>query len=112
MACEGFGDGIASLIGSSYPFGPYSTFPFGPTDRKTVSGSIACFLGSMFGIVFLQSVALPDGLSRNGEPLLSFVNTALPLSVLATIVEAVSGSFDNIFIAGALYTTLKYTKTS
>ena len=49
MSCLGFGDGIAPLFGQYFPYGKYPTYPFGMNDKKTLSGSLAFFIGSICG---------------------------------------------------------------
>ena len=86
------GDGLAPLIGSRFPVLPYRTFG---GDKKTVSGSIGMFAGSVVGILtyahFLKVPQTPD------------LETVMMISLIATIAEAVSGIWDNPGIAFSVY---------
>lgn len=95
MACLGFGDGVAPLVGSRFPWGRYPTFPFGRKDFKTLSGSLAFLLSSLAGYSFFQSILFGT----------STVNlfAALPVVTMATITEGLTGGFDNIMVPIAVY---------
>eukprot|EP00545_Synedropsis_sp_CCMP1620_P008188 CAMPEP_0119005970 /NCGR_PEP_ID=MMETSP1176-20130426/2037_1 /TAXON_ID=265551 /ORGANISM="Synedropsis recta cf, Strain CCMP1620" /LENGTH=217 /DNA_ID=CAMNT_0006957837 /DNA_START=32 /DNA_END=682 /DNA_ORIENTATION=+ len=52
MAALGFGDGVAPLIGKRYPIQHYRC----PGGVKSVGGSMAVFVASIFGFFFFQSI--------------------------------------------------------
>ncbi|KAL3944566.1 MAG: hypothetical protein SGBAC_001332 [Bacillariaceae sp.] len=91
MSCLGFGDGVAPLIGTWYPYGRYQTFPFDEkSGKKSLSGSLGFFVASIFGYQILKS-------SCKGEP--SSMTAFLPVAVMATVTEGMSGLYDNITVA-------------
>lgn len=103
MACLGFGDGFAPLFGGYFPLWPYPTFPFGPKDYKTVSGSFGFFVSSFVGMTVLHHLVLHDSSNSHGHDL----KERLLVAVIATFVEGVSGWIDNICISGLVYLTLQ-----
>ena len=97
MACLGYGDGIAPLIGTYFPFGAYRTWPFGANDQKTLSGSIIGFFGgSLIGYLLLRSAIL-------GIPDADNWNAFIPIAIMATVTEGISGQWDNIGIPAVVY---------
>ena len=98
MACLGYGDGIAPLVGYYFPCGThYPTFPFGPNDKKTLTGSLGFFFASVFGYHVL------GGLILDSER--DFAVGAAELQMIATVaavvavVEGLCGPYDNPCIA-------------
>jgi phytol kinase len=101
MACLGFGDGIAPLVGHYFPFGYYPTFPFGPRDKKTLSGSLGFFVSSIVGFLLLKAIILGKGVDNDWPSMMR-------MAFAGTVAEAASGAMDNPFIASAVYVTSKY----
>jgi phytol kinase len=99
MACLGFGDGIAPLTGSYFPFGSYPTYPFGHNDKKTLSGSLGFFVGSIIGYYFLR-IASP-------ECPLDF-ETICQVAAICAVTEGITGKYDNLFVALTAYAASKY----
>jgi phytol kinase len=98
MACLGFGDGIAPLAGG---IGAYPTFPFGPKDKKTLSGSFGFFVSSIVGMILLKTIILGKGVENDWPSMMR-------MAFAGTVAEAASGAMDNPFIASAVYVTAKY----
>jgi len=94
MACLGFGDGLAPLAGEYFPFGMYPTFPFGPNDKKTLTGSLGFFCGSIIGYYCLRFAAV----NTSGD-----FESVLQISALCAVTEGISGIFDNILVAIVAY---------
>ncbi|CAJ1957172.1 unnamed protein product [Cylindrotheca closterium] len=90
MSCLGYGDGVAPLIGTWYPYGRYPTYPFDAKSKKSLSGSLGFFLASICGYQIMKS-------SCRGEP--SSMATFLPVAVMSTITEGITGAYDNIAVA-------------
>ena len=68
MTCLGYGDGIAPLVGYYFPCGTqYPTYPFGPNDKKTVTGSLGFFLASIVGYYALKFVIVENDNDNVGE---------------------------------------------
>ena len=103
MGCLGFGDGLAPLVGTYYPWGYYRTYPFSPTDRKTVSGSIAFAIAAVVGICLMRQIIMGDF-----TPFFGWTKT-VQISILAAVVEGLTGWLDNPAICAVVYSTLKYT---
>jgi dolichol kinase len=99
MACLGFGDGIAPLIGGSFPFGQYPTYPFGTNDKKTLSGSLGFFVASLVGYYALSFAAIDA--SENFE-------SVAKVAAACAVAEGVTGTYDNIFIALTAYVASEY----
>jgi dolichol kinase len=93
MSCLGFGDGIAPLAGYYFPFGYYRTWPFGPNDRKTLSGSISFVIASIIGYHLMKFVILGD-IDGSDD-----FNMMLQVASLAAITEGLCGPYDNPCIA-------------
>ena len=89
FSCLSFGDGLAPILGMSYPYGRYPTFPFNTTDRKTLSGSLAFFFGSILGYCILRTIIL------GGVEDLSKI---IPVAAAAAIAEGAAGDFDNLAV--------------
>ena len=86
------GDGIAPLVGKRFPVLPYTTLG---GSKKTLSGSLAMFLGSSMGILcYAQVLKVPQVVD---------LETVVMVSVVATIAEAVTGIWDNPAIAFSVY---------
>lgn len=113
MTCLGFGDGIAPLVGYYFPLGSYPTFPFhnDTNDRKTLSGSMGCFVAAVVGYHALKFVVLLDGgdheyeydhdydnnrFMNNGDDELAMI---VRVAAIVAITEGISGSYDNPGIA-------------
>jgi hypothetical protein len=94
MVCLGFGDGVAPLLGYYVPFGSYPTWPFGPNDRKTLSGSMGFVLASVIGYYLMRFVILDHGVG-SGDDMRMIVEVA----TVAAVTESISGPFDNPCIA-------------
>lgn len=90
MSCLGFGDGVAPLIGSWYPYGRYPTHPFDEKSKKSLTGSLAFFVASILGYQILKS-------SGRGEP--GSMAEFLPVAAMCTITEGISGAYDNLAVA-------------
>jgi dolichol kinase len=99
MACLGFGDGMAPLAGGFFPFGKYPTYPFGPKDQKTLSGSLGFFVSSIVGFYLLRSI-LMDGSWDFGM--------ILRVASITSVAEGITGAYDNIFIALTAYAATQY----
>lgn len=86
------GDGLAPLIGKRFPLWSYPTLG---GSKKTVSGSLTMFVGSVVGILtYAHLLNVPQNVD---------LETVLMISLVATLVEAVSGIWDNPVIAFAVY---------
>ena len=90
MSCLGFGDGIAPLVGTWYPYGRYPTHPFDEKSKKTLTGSLGFFLASVVGFQILKN-------SGRGEP--ANMASFLPVAAICTVTEGISGVYDNIAVA-------------
>jgi dolichol kinase len=128
MSCLGYGDGIAPLVGYYYPYGRFLTWPFIVVDKqkcegtddgtdskknenpnyKTLSGSIAFWIGSIIGYYILASVALLTPFERaNGDKddgdgtSISFIPLLVVMKIATTsaIAESLTGPYDNIAVA-------------
>ena len=98
MGCLGYGDGIAPLVGSYFPYGKYPTFPFGPNDKKTLSGSLGFFVASIVGYYCLRGVAT--------ETTADFQDV-VKVAATCTIAEGITGKWDNIAVVLTALATLK-----
>lgn len=97
MACLGFGDGIAPLVGKFFPHGKYPTYPFRSLkDTKTLSGSLGFFVSSLIGYYVLHAASI-GGVSSTD------FTTVASIAAATTIVEGVTGGLDNPFIAMTAY---------
>lgn len=104
MACLGFGDGMAPLVGHYFPFWQYPTFPFSG-DTKTMSGSVGCFVASIAGYYALRFVANDlAGAEQQHRELAMITRVA---SIVA-ITEGISGRYDNPSIALAAILAFKW----
>jgi len=103
MSCLGFGDGVAPLIGYYIPMFSYPTWPFGPTDKKTVTGSLGFFVASCLGYYILKFVTDDAVVADDDE----FSMIVLVASV-AAVTEGISGPYDNIGIALSAGLTYHY----
>jgi len=103
MACLGYGDGIAPLVGYYFPYGThYPTFPFGPNDKKTLMGSLGFFVASLVGYKALAFLIVERDFEAGGEEFEMMVKVA----ALAAVTEGLCGAYDNPAIA--LSATLAY----
>jgi len=103
MACLGYGDGIAPLVGYYFPCGThYPTFPFGPTDKKTLTGSMGFFVASVLGYKALNALILERDFASGEEEFGMIVKVA----AIAAVTEGICGPYDNPLIA--LSATLAY----
>jgi dolichol kinase len=102
MGCLGLGDGLAPLAGAYVPFGHYRTFPFGPKNYKTLSGSILFFASSVFGIILLGSVVMGVEMADIDW------KTTILVSLIGAIVEAATGPWDNLSIPLAAFASFQY----
>ena len=100
MSMLGFGDGIAPLIGYYFPMGYYPTYPFGPTDKKTVTGSLGFFVASCLGYYILKFVIDDndddDKMMVTGDDELSMI---IRVAATAAITEGITGPYDNPGVA-------------
>jgi phytol kinase len=110
MSCLGFGDGVAPLMGYYLPFGSYPTWPFGPNDHKTLSGSIVFVMASVIGYFLMEFVIDDDVVgtsltrSKGGDDLAMILQVA----TVAAITEGICGPFDNPIIALSALLTYQY----
>lgn len=88
----GVGDGIAPLVGSAFPWISYTSFG---GERKTMSGSIAMFVGTLTAIPVL-------GLMIGAPKPIELVHV-VSIALFATIAEAVSGPWDNMAVPLTIY---------
>lgn len=97
MACLGFGDGVAPLVGHYIPLNSYyPTIPFGTRDRKTLTGSLPFFLASLVGYHLLAFVICDGSRPFEGDE----ENSAVAkIAVAAALAEGLSGPYDNPLIA-------------
>lgn len=101
MACLGYGDGLAPLVGTYMPFGRYPTFPF-RGETKTLSGSLAFWAASILGYAIFQAVCLSQKEAQVDHA------KVLQIITLAAVTEGISGSFDNITVPLCVYLAFKY----
>jgi phytol kinase len=99
FSCLGFGDGLAPIVGMTFPFGAYPTFPFNTPDRKTLSGSLGFFFGSILGYCILRTIVL------GGVEDLSKI---IPVAAAAAIAEGASGDYDNLVVCITSYIASQY----
>jgi len=109
MSCLGFGDGVAPLIGYYFPLYSYPTWPFGPTDKKTVTGSLGFFVASCLGYYILKFV-IDDDDNNNALADDEFGMIILVASV-AAVTEGISGPYDNLSVALSAGLTYHYVTT-
>mmetsp|Transcript_12600 Transcript_12600/g.31002 ORF Transcript_12600/g.31002 Transcript_12600/m.31002 type:complete len:243 (-) Transcript_12600:159-887(-) len=96
MAVLGFGDGIAPVIGKRYGRTWYKL----SGRKKSVEGSVGCFLASLFGLQVFRFVM--------GYPHYNFY-VWTGVSLIGTLVEAASpGDFDNLTIPASIHFALPY----
>lgn len=99
MAAMGFGDGLAPVVGSNFPFVRYRISGV----QKTVSGSLTVMGGTMIGILWFRLwIGTPQSLA---------FHRIFGVSLIAMIAEAVSGKWDNIAMSLAIGTFLHMTDT-
>ena len=100
LACLGYGDGIAPLVGYYFPCGTqYPTYPFGPNDKKTVTGSIGFYLASLVGYKVFSFLILDENRDfAEGEDEWRMVST---MASLLAVLEGLCGPYDNPVIAVA-----------
>jgi len=105
MSCLGYGDGIAPLVGYYIPCGTYyPTFPFGPNDKKTLTGSLGFFGASVVGYQILKALILETGRDfASGEEELGMI---IKVAAIVAVTEGLCGPYDNPCIA--LSATLAY----
>jgi phytol kinase len=103
MACLAFGDGIAPLIGKSYPILQYRTYPFGPGDYKSMGGSLAFIVSSMFGIWLLRHIVLGGDVDPQWIQMFQ-------ISVVGAMAEGISGWLDNATVSLAVQYALTHGK--
>ena len=97
IAAMGFGDGVAPLVGSRYPWKPYRSLG---GELKTASGSVAMFIGTFLGVYALSMIlAAPSPV----EPM-----TVARLAFVATLAEGGSGAWDNLAVPLAIIGTHKF----
>ena len=99
MAAVGFGDGIAPLVGTYFPWGYYKI----GGGIKTLSGSAGVFFGTVIGIFILRAGV--------GAPATLYADRVLGVALVATLAEAVTGKWDNPAIAASVWLFLRATKT-
>ena len=104
MSCLGFGDGVAPLMGYYFPFGFYPTWPFGPNDRKTLSGSVGFVVASVLGYQWMSLMILGGDETGSSED----IGTMLQVATVAAITEGISGAFDNPCVAASAALTYRY----
>lgn len=105
MACLGYGDGIAPLVGYYFPCGThYPTYPFGPNDKKTLTGSLGLFVASLAGYSLLKGLILDSEreFASGADELAMMIRVA----AMVAVTEGISGEYDNPCIA--LVVTLAY----
>jgi len=100
QSCLGFGDGIAPLVGYYFPCGThYPTFPFGPNDKKTLTGSLGFFFSSLVGYQVFNFLILEENREfASGEEEWKMVAT---MAAMMAVLEGLCGAFDNPCIAVA-----------
>jgi dolichol kinase len=98
ISCLGWGDGIAPLVGYFFPCGThYPTFPFGPNDKKTLTGSLGFWVASLVGYKILNFLILEENREfASGEEEWKMVAT---VAALMAMVEGLCGAYDNPCIA-------------
>jgi len=76
-------------------------------EYKTVSGSLAMFVGSIMGILILKMALLgSDDDDTSSSQLLSMRNI-VNVSAIATIVEALTGAWDNVAVTLCIATYVR-----
>jgi len=105
MSCLGFGDGVAPLIGYYIPMFSYPTWPFGPTDTKTCTGSLGFFVASCMGYYILKFVIEENSNTVVAEDDFSMI---VLVASVAAVTEGISGPYDNIGIAFSAGLTYHY----
>ncbi|KAL3915443.1 MAG: hypothetical protein SGILL_005651 [Bacillariaceae sp.] len=101
MSCLGFGDGVAPLMGYYLPFGAYPTWPFGPNDKKTLSGSIGFVVASVVGYHLMRFIILNE---TGGDDL----NMILQVATVSAVSEGICGPYDNPTIALSAALSYRY----
>lgn len=99
MSCLGFGDGIAPLVGTTFPFGRIPTYPFGADDKKTLSGTVAFFVASICGYYLMQFAVPGENVS---------LNSLAQVAAIGAATEAITGKYDNLLVCTATYFYAKY----
>ena len=93
MACLGYGDGIAPLVGYYFPCGTqYPTFPFGPNDKKTLTGSLGFFVASVMGYKLLNSLILEEHRDFKEDDEWKMIAT---VAGIVAVAEGLCGPYDN-----------------
>ena len=87
IAAMGIGDGVAPLVGTRYPWLPYRSLG---SELKTVSGSMAMFVGTFSGVYALSLIL---GAPSTVEP-----TTAARVALVAMLAEAMTGAWDNLAV--------------
>jgi phytol kinase len=111
MACLGFGDGVAPLMGYYLPIGSYPTWPFGLNDRKTLSGSMGFVMASIVGYYLMKFVIVKDddtSWSNKNNTNDDDWAMIVQVSTVAAITEGLCGAFDNPCIALSILLTYYY----
>ena len=104
MACLGYGDGIAPLVGTYFPCGThYPTFPFGPDDKKTLTGSIGFVVAAVAGYRLLTSLDLLAEDETPTDPAGFAV-----IATIAAVMEGLCGAYDNPTVAVAAAVAHRY----
>lgn len=104
MACLGYGDGIAPLVGYYCPAKynvQYPTYPFGPTDTKSIMGTLGFILASLVGYrCILQDLILddPDHRAYYGSDEEEWT-VILKIVTIVALTEGICGPYDNPCIA-------------
>lgn len=101
IATMGFGDGLAPLLGTAFPWGRYKSL--GKGEYKTMAGSFGMFLGTILSAPFIHwmfGMAQP----RHLQP-----ERLLGVALVATLAEAVSGMWDNLAVVTAVTMFLRAT---
>ena len=98
LSCLGYGDGIAPLVGYYFPCGTYyPTYPFGPNDKKTLTGSLGFFFASLVGYKVFSFLILEENRDfASGEDEWKMVAT---LAAILAVLEGLCGPYDNPVIA-------------
>jgi phytol kinase len=95
MAAMGFGDGIAPVVGVYHPWLRYQS----GREFKTVSMSMGMFVDTILGVLGFRAAI--------GEPAVLPAYHVVGIALVATVAEAISGKWDNIFIALTVWAFLK-----
>lgn len=99
MGCMGFGDFVAPLVGTQFPYGTYPTYSRDATlkETKSLAGSFAMFVGSILGMIVLEyALLVRDDEEWRLDP--DEYRNIVGIAITATTAEAISGQFDNLVI--------------